>query len=30
MVVAFGEFAYVRGARSVQDLPEHVEPFVRQ
>jgi hypothetical protein len=30
MLVAFGEFAYARGARSVQDLPEHVEPFVRQ
>ena len=29
MVVAFGEFARARGARSVQDLPEHVEPFVR-
>jgi integrase/recombinase XerD len=30
MVVAFGEFARERGARSVQDLPEHVEPFVTQ
>jgi integrase/recombinase XerD len=28
LLVAFGEFAWVRGARSVGELPGHVEPFV--
>jgi integrase/recombinase XerD len=28
LLVAFGEFARARGARSVEELPEHVESFV--
>src|SRR5664279_1236864 len=28
MMLAFGEFAHAHGAREVQDLPEHIEPFV--
>lgn len=28
LLVAFGEFAWARGARSVEDLPGHVEAFV--
>jgi hypothetical protein len=28
MLVAFGEFARVRGSRTVEELPGHVEPFV--
>jgi integrase/recombinase XerD len=28
LLVAFGEFAWARGARSVGELPEHVERFV--
>jgi integrase/recombinase XerD len=28
MLVAFGAFAWARGARSLAELPEHVEPFV--
>jgi integrase/recombinase XerD len=28
LLVAFGEFAWARGARSVGELPEHVESFV--
>jgi integrase/recombinase XerD len=29
LLVAFGEFAWAHGARSVEDLPLHVDPFVR-
>lgn len=28
LLVAFGEFAWARGARAVEDLPAHVEAFV--
>jgi site-specific recombinase XerD len=30
LLVAFGEFAKARGAGAVEDLPEHVEPFVAE
>jgi site-specific recombinase XerD len=30
MLVAFGEFARARGAGTVEELPEHVEPFVAE
>lgn len=30
LLAAFGEFARLRGARSVEDLPAHVEAFVAQ
>jgi integrase/recombinase XerD len=30
LAVEFGEFAHLRGARTVQDLPEHVEAFVAE
>ncbi|MGZ6669336.1 MAG: hypothetical protein ACXVH3_32115, partial [Solirubrobacteraceae bacterium] len=28
LLIAFGEFAWARGARTVEELPGHVEPFV--
>ena len=28
LLAAFGEFARLRGARTVEDLPAHVDPFV--
>jgi integrase/recombinase XerD len=28
MLVRFGEFSHARGARTLEDLPAHVEPFV--
>ena len=30
LLVAFGEFARARGARTVEELPAHVEPFVAE
>ena len=30
LLVTFGEFAWARGARSVGELPEHVEAFIAE